>query len=122
MTHDNEERRPAGNGTALKDRLTTHPDSTPSTPVDESSRCLACHRPLTAAKSIAHEAGPVCWARAVTAQAEAVRADAVADLEAVAGIVRAAPVPVLVAVRAALADLAEALGELDALDAAGVTR
>lgn len=81
-------------------------------------RCTYCHKPLSRAESIRHEAGPVCWARAVTAQAEAVRAAAVADLEAVADIVRAAPVPVLAAVRDALADLTEALGELDA---AGVT-
>lgn len=82
------------------------------------ARCTYCHKPLRRAESIRHEAGPVCWARAVTAQAEAVRAAAVADLEAVADIVRAAPVPVLAAVRAALADLTKALGELDA---AGVT-
>ena len=68
MSHDNEERRPAGNGTALKNRLTTHPDSTPSTPVDEAPRCLACHRPITAAKSIAHGFGPACWTRITTAQ------------------------------------------------------
>lgn len=71
MTHDNEERRPAGNGTALKNRLTTYGQSTPSAAAvttDEASRCLACHRPITAAKSIAHGLGPVCWSRMANRQ------------------------------------------------------
>lgn len=68
MNHNNEERRPAGNGTALNNRLTTHPDSTPSTPVDEPARCLSCARRLTDPRSIAHGFGPVCWTRMANRQ------------------------------------------------------
>jgi len=56
--------------------------------------------------------GPVCAAK--RRHTDAVRAATVADLDAVATIVAAAPVPVLAAVRAALANLAEALGIPDA--------
>lgn len=43
-------------------------DSTPSTPVDEPARCVACHRPITAPESIAHGFGPVCWTRMANRQ------------------------------------------------------
>lgn len=78
------------------------------------ARCSQCGHPLTAARSVRLELGPVCAAR--RRYADAVRTAALADLDAVAAIVAAAPVPVLAAVRAALADLADALGIPDALD------
>ena len=45
-------------------------DSTPSATdaTTTRARCLACRRPITAAKSVAHGFGPVCWTRITTAQ------------------------------------------------------
>ena len=59
--------RHAGIVTGAENRL-TYPDSTASTPVDEESRCLACHRPIVAAKSIAHGFGPVRFTREANRQ------------------------------------------------------
>lgn len=114
MSHDNEERRPAGNGTALKNRLTTHPDSTPSTPVDEPARCLSCARRLTDPRSIAHGYGPVCRAREATRQRHERHAATDARLR---GLLRR--LPSLDA--AGLAVVSDALDDaVDALDAEGV--
>lgn len=121
MTHDNEERRPAGNGTALKNRLTTYPDSTPSTPVDEASRCLACARPITAAKSIAGGRGPVCEERY---RLECARSATAGVLENLAVVVESAPLLSLRQLGRALWDLEQEFywPAVDALAAEGVRR
>lgn len=66
--------RHAGIVTGAENRL-TYPDSTASTPADEESRCLACRRPLTAAKSVARGYGPACFTREANRQ-RAERAEA----------------------------------------------
>lgn len=43
-------------------------ESTPSTPVDEPARCLSCHRPLTAPRSIGRGFGPECFTREANRQ------------------------------------------------------
>lgn len=71
MTQQDEERRPAGNGTANENRLTTCTDSSPSdtAPVDdEAARCLTCSRPIVAAESVRRGFGPHCWTRITAAQ------------------------------------------------------
>ena len=105
----------AGTVRGVENRL-TYPDSTPSTPVDEASRCLACHRPITAAESIAHGFGPVCWTRMANRQRHE-RAEAIHGR--LWGLLRRLPaldVRSLALVSAALDDA------VDALDALGGAR
>ena len=58
----------AGTVRGVENRFTTHPQHTPSTPVDEESRCLACARRLTDPRSIARGFGPQCFTREANRQ------------------------------------------------------
>ena len=92
----------------------TYPDSTPSTPVDEESRCLSCARRLTDPRSIARGYGPHCFTREANRQ----RGERAEALHArLRDLLRRLPdldVQGLVVIHAALDDA------VDALDALGV--
>lgn len=119
MTPNNAERRPGGNGTALKNRLTTCTDSSPSgtAPVDdEAARCLTCSRPIVAAESVRRGFGPACWTRMANRQRHE-RAEALhARLRDVLRRLPDLDVQGLAVLSAALDDA------VDALDGKGLTR
>lgn len=103
---DNEKRRPAGNGTALRNRLATCTQDT-LTSRQYAGRCLACHRPITSALSVARGYGPQCFTREAVRQRHA-RAEALHTR--LCDLLRRLPD----------LDAAELAALGDALDAAGV--